>query len=970
MVFHRFVSLVVCLAFALGSNAQTFTNEHFRLQVPPAPDMLIANVSLADYNGDGRLDMYHAGRLYRQEEDGTFANVLSRANITVEGNAVQGAVFGDANLDGRLDLLIYDSFPGSRFYLNRSGEKFDLASSTTNILFQSGIGGAFWGDINHDGWLDLVVKSDNGNHPVFAGSESNSYTNIAALVLSQTSSPTCGLASADYDRDGDPDFFSANCGAGNNLMENQSNRNRFWPLERLRGVESNRISTTAVWFDYDNDGWEDLLVVNQKDDFISSLNHLYHNNQGTGFTDVAVQAGIAGIHPLNNGPAAVADFDNDGWQDLYLPINNRGRFYHNNGDGTFDERWSSTISLPGELPDVVATGDLNNDGWIDLVIPHQLGTAIMMNDGGDNNWITFELRDDQQNRFGVGATIRVTTGATEQMRVISAGTGAGSQSDFLKAHFGLGEATGVDQVIVEWPDGQIESFIKLDVNKNHTIVKSVGVNAPPQSFNPISPPDAGFVETDQEFLRFEWEISVDIDPVTYTLNMTGPGVRLSFPNLSDPFYELDTAILPANHIYEWSVSASDGHTIRGGSSVRLFSFGQPDVASSTLQQPVLYDFGIPDLSSGVAEFQDYDRDGDLDLLIGGDSESGTVLQIYRADDATVVIANDGGQFIFKSLNLSDIALDPVSQAAAAWGDFNQDGNPDLVVTGLSTASGEPLITFYLNTVGTFIPITVEGVPAAWGGNIRWGDVDGDGDLDLLVAGARNAEPPFEPATEIYLNMSGNVFVASNSGLPGIVFGDVTWGDIDGDGDLDVALTGDLGGGNFHSGIYRNDGGSFSMINSPLPELVGGTVSFGDFDNDSDLDLLISGGGLGPGLLHGFTGLYVNNSSSFFPHPFPFDGVVTGSAIWGDYENDGDLDIFVVGARTPHGDPLGRLYRNVGGQFAAELDVKGFLHATAAFGDYNQDGDLDLITFGIDADGNHSLTFYINQQIPEPVPVTR
>ncbi len=139
MVFRRFVNLVVCLTLAVGANAQTFTNEHFRLQVPPAPDVLIANVALADYNGDGRLDMYHAGRLYRQEEDGSFSEVLSRANITLEGNEVQGAVFGDANLDGRLDLLIFDSFPGSRFYLNRSGEKFDLASSTSIFYFRTGL---------------------------------------------------------------------------------------------------------------------------------------------------------------------------------------------------------------------------------------------------------------------------------------------------------------------------------------------------------------------------------------------------------------------------------------------------------------------------------------------------------------------------------------------------------------------------------------------------------------------------------------------------------------------------------------------------------------------------------------------------------------------------------------------------------------------------------------------------------------
>ena len=111
--------------------------------------------------------------------------------------------------------------------------------------------------------------------------------------------------------------------------------------------------------------------------------------------------------------------------------------------------------------------------------------------------------------------------------MISTGTRTGNQSDFLKVHFGIGDATSIDPFVVEWPDGQIESFQNLEINRNHRIVKSVGLNAPPQSFDLISPPDAGMVDPDQEILRFEWETSDDVDPITYTLSLSGPGVSKS-----------------------------------------------------------------------------------------------------------------------------------------------------------------------------------------------------------------------------------------------------------------------------------------------------------------------------------------------------------------------------------------------------------------------------------------------------------
>ena len=95
--------------------------------------------------------------------------------------------------------------------------------------------------------------------------------------------------------------------------------------------------------------------------------------------------------------------------------------------------------------------------------------------------------------------------------------------------------------------------------------------------------------------------------------------------------------------------------------------------------------------------------------------------------------------------------------------------------------------------------------------------------------------------------------------------------------------------------------------------------------------------------------------------------MTGDAVWGDYEQDGDPDLFVAGSSTPLGLPVARLFRNENGQFAPELDLVGVSSASVAFGDYNGDGDLDLITIGRDEDGKIRISFLINQQIPELIP---
>jgi len=964
--------IALVLFAATGAHAQTFTNEFQRLRVLPDPTVPVGDVAVADYNADGRLDFYHAGRLYRQAADGTFENVLSQSGIALEGNAVLGGLFGDANRDGLLDLLIRDSSPGSRFYLNRGGEKFDLGNGATNLIFQNPPIGGFWADVNEDGLVDLVAGSSNGNNPVFLGNLSNSFTNVGGLMQAGTEPVTCGLAMADFDHDNDPDFFAARCGAGNELRINDSNRDRFTTNFRGSGVERNNATQDAHWFDYNNDGWEDLLVVNNDAEFTFGINEFYEFN-GTDFIEKAAEVGLQSLPIFNNGPAAIADFDNDGWLDVYLPFNNQGRLFRNQGDGTFEDIFDVAMGLDS-VSVAAATGDFNNDGWMDLLIPASNGTAIMMNDGGSNNWATFQLRD-ANNRFGAGARIHIFTDGMEQVRTVTAGTGAGSQSDGLRVHFGVGTNDIIDEVRVYWPDGRVESFGNVAVNRHHTIVNRFGFNDAPRAFSLVSPIDAGFIDTSTETIRFEWETSEDpVDDVEYTLSITGKALRLSFPGLTEPFIEVATDILPANQIYSWSVLASDGHSVRSSSSEHDFSFGQPDVANQTLQAPVLYEFGLPNLKSGIAEFADIDLDGDLDLLVGGEANNAPVLRIYRADDDIVVLDNNGGEYIFKSLNVAGIALEAVSNPKASWGDLDGNGYPDLVVSGISRESGDPLTTVYYNQVGQFIPLTVDGLPNVWGGAVKWVDINGDGSMDLFMTGSTTTAQPYETTSEVWMNNGSGSLTRVSSALPPFMFGEAAFSDIDGDGDLDVAITGDLGGGRLHAGIYENTGvgtgGRFVPIPAPLPNVMGGSVSWGDVDADGDPDLLVTGGTVDPQMLRGITRLFVNESGQFLQHPFPFDGVVTGRAIWGDYENDGDQDVFVVGARSPLGETVGRLYRNEGGQFVAELDVKGFVNATAAFGDYNADGDLDLIAFGVDADGNLSTTFYINQQVPEPVPVTR
>jgi len=178
---------------------------------------------------------------------------------------------------------------------------------------------------------------------------------------------------------------------------------------------------------------------------------------------------------------------------------------------------------------------------------------------------------------------------------------------------------------------------------------------------------------------------------------------------------------------------------------------------------------------------------------------------------------------FTSINAGITAL---GRSAAAWGDYDQDGDLDLVVTGVD-AGAIKITRIYRNDEGSFVDSEIK-LTGVKDGAVCWGDFDHDGDLDLVLAGNSDGGD----ITQILRNEGGN-FVDILATVPGISNGDVQWGDYENDGDLDLFIT-----GNWMAAIYENENGIFTDIGQDFGYWSSSSMSWGDYDNDGDLVIRI------------------------------------------------------------------------------------------------------------------------------------
>jgi hypothetical protein len=240
---------------------------------------------------------------------------------------------------------------------------------------------------------------------------------------------------------------------------------------------------------------------------------------------------------------------------------------------------------------------------------------------------------------------------------------------------------------------------------------------------------------------------------------------------------------------------------------------------------------------------------------------------------------------------------------------------------------------YRNDETGFTDIGATNLPGLSSGAVAWGDFDNDGDLDILLSGYLSDYPTVSRVAGVFRNDRG-VFADIGAGLPAVSECSVAWGDFDSDGDLDFVLSGDTGSG-LITRIYRNDSGGFTDIGAGLPGLIRGSTAWGDYDNDGDLDLLLTGYSGGTAIAR----VYRNDGGIFVDANVGLlSGIYSSAAAWADYDSDGDLDIilsqYVFSYQV-------YVYRNDSGVFnQVQTGLPGLISA-AAWGDFDNDGRLDL-----------------------------
>jgi hypothetical protein len=437
-----------------------------------------------DYDDDGYLDLFVGGTiaatrnyLYHNNQDGTFTLIEDAKMPKVPSNQ-HGAAWGDYDNDGHLDLVVTSGNPEithNALYHNNGDGSFTAVTEgpiySATVWFHA----PSWFDYDNDGLLDLFIAGHNATNRLFRNNGDGTFTNVTEGILVTDPSNSAGHVWFDYDGDGKFDLLVDNFAPYTRALYRNEGGGVFSKITDS-GLSDPSADTWGVCAaDYDNDGFVDVLFGN---DGTTSLFHNQGNGTFAPVTDgpIATQTMTPGVFPA----CAWGDYDNDGFLDLLL---SRACFpespacqpltvllFHNNGDGSF----TSVDSGPVATANVTqangpAWGDYDNDGFLDLFMSQGIlwstpgNNLLFHNDGNTNAWLKVKLIGTISNRSGIGATVRVKAtyrGAERwQMRTVSGGgEGEGNQPNALESTFGMGDATIVNTVRVEWPSGKVQEL--------------------------------------------------------------------------------------------------------------------------------------------------------------------------------------------------------------------------------------------------------------------------------------------------------------------------------------------------------------------------------------------------------------------------------------------------------------------------------------------------------------------------------
>jgi hypothetical protein len=432
-------------------------------------------VAVADYDNDGYPDLYisgfHFSALYRNNRDGTFTEVSRKAGVENRTRWETSAAWFDYDNDGFLDLLVAN-------YLD-----YDYARN------------AYCGEAKPGFRMYCHPQNYSGVAPtLYRNNRDGTFTDVThAAGLDRFKAKGLGVVAADFDNDGWVDVFIANDSIRNLLFRNRGD-GTFEDVTLSSGTGYSEDGQAEAGMgvdaaDYNGDGWLDLFVTHL--DF--ELNRLYQNRGRMNFVDATVTSRLGRSAVLNSGfGARFFDYDNDGGKDLlivnghvldnvslYRPdvhyaerkllFRNESGYFRNVSGGSGEPFRNAHVGRG------LAVGDFDNDGDLDVLVSNNGERAeVLRNDGGNaNGWLAIRLVGVRSNRDGIGARVQVVAGASTQFDQVKGGGSYLSSSD-PRLHFGLGPRLQAERVEVKWPSGTVDSLPNVRGNRFLTIREGQG----------------------------------------------------------------------------------------------------------------------------------------------------------------------------------------------------------------------------------------------------------------------------------------------------------------------------------------------------------------------------------------------------------------------------------------------------------------------------------------------------------------
>jgi tetratricopeptide (TPR) repeat protein len=455
-----------------------------------------------DFENNGLLDVVVTSqdvcepmRYFHNNGDGTFSDRSTQAGL---GDQLGGLniVAGDYNNDGCIDLLVLRG--GWEFPMRKSLLKNNCNGIFTDVTDASGLGktvtqtqSAVWADMDNDGNLDLFIANENAPAQLFRNRGDGTFEDISHAAGVDRTAYSKAVTAADYDNDGFVDVYVSNFNGANLLYRNNGDRT-FTEIGTQAGVREPLFSFSSWFFDYDNDGWPDLLVTDYPwsvDDEMRSYLHqpvrsetmkLYRNLHNGTFEDVTAKVGLDRVFmPMG---ANFGDVDNDGFLDMYLGMGNPSlgsltphELLRNDSGKRFVDITASSGTGEIHKGHGIAFADLRRNGQEDIVsedggaVPAEKHTLrLFQNPGNGNDWINMRLVGVKSNRAAVGAKIQVSVqnaGSVPRSIWRTVGETSSFGGNPTEPHIGLGPTAKIVSLDVFWPaSGTHQHFAHVDKN--------------------------------------------------------------------------------------------------------------------------------------------------------------------------------------------------------------------------------------------------------------------------------------------------------------------------------------------------------------------------------------------------------------------------------------------------------------------------------------------------------------------------